>query len=215
MSSQFRGAVKGRIRQALALAQSHEVGCQFWLEPEFQVSLDILKEAGLVAPIRQGVPSCDDHGCHLKGRCSEEARFQRSEDIYPEGISGIKFRLTEAGHRLLNGLQDDLDLFRTAVANSPLASAALRVIAQRGQGGVGSLELLGELLKLQERHLESQGNVPFELDRWQLGQWLMLMEALGLVTAAQDFHRFFPGPSLQGGLASRGQSTLQGPGETP
>ncbi len=187
-----------RIVEALARAQGFGVGCAFWLEPEFDLSLEVLSNAGLVKPFRQRVPPCEEHGCHLLGRCPEEDRFRHVEDMDREGVSNRKFRLTQEGLDLLAGRRDAMEAMRRAATASDLASAALRIIARSGREGIGSLELLGRLLREQEQHLEAHGEVPFELDRWELGQWLKLMEAAGLVRADDGFRRIFPGPALQG-----------------
>jgi hypothetical protein len=205
--------LEARILEALARTQRYGVGCGFWLEPELDLSVDILRQAGLISPIRQRVPSCHEHGCHLLGRCQEEIRFQQGEDLERQGIAGRKFRLTEAGGRLANGDGDLSEAFRAAVADSPLCSAVLLILVQRGSRGLTSLELLGELLRIQEQDLEAHGRVPFQLSRWELGRWLKLMEAVGLVISEGPFRRLMPGPALK--TVSMHNPSEEGQAEAP
>ncbi len=189
--------MKDRIQAALGRARERGIGCQFWLEPEFNLSLGVLVQAGLVSPIRQRVPPCHEHGCHLLGRCPEEQRFQRSEDAdRPEGIAGKKFKLTERGNNLVDNAGDPWDFLRNAIAESPLCVAVLQIMAEKGPQGVGSLEMVAQLIRLHHQCLEKGQDPPFALDRWQLGQWLSLMEGAGLIRSDQGFRWFYPGPAL-------------------
>lgn len=173
---------------AALLAIDDGVGCQYRLRAGGFVGVETLAALTLVKPIRQRIPTCDEHGCPLRAEC----RFARLFSEGAAGRSGKKFRLTPLGDRARRD-----PAIRRQVADAaltlPLARRILAILAARGPQTIFALNtaLLDESLAALA-HDGSAGEAAFE--RGELADGLTLLGALGAVS--YDGYRVGPAPGI-------------------
>jgi len=175
------------LRAAL-LATDDGIGCQYRSRAGGFVGVETLAALTLVKPIRQRIPTCDEHGCPLRAGC----RFARLFSEGAAGRSGKKFRLTPLGDRARRD-----PAIRRQVADAaltlPLAGRILATLATRGPQTIFTLNtvLLDESLAALA-HDGTAGEAAFE--RGELADELTLLGALGAIT--YDGYRVGPVPGL-------------------
>ncbi|MDP9374468.1 MAG: hypothetical protein M3Q65_18865 [Chloroflexota bacterium] len=163
------------LRAALA-GVGMGVGCHYRLRAEGGLTVEVLDRLGLVKPIRQRIPNCDEHACPLRAGC----RFAPSFAEERPGRSGRKFRLTPLGEA---ATRDDAILRQVAAAVSELPLSRRILAALATAGGtltVFALDtaLLGESLAA----LAADGDPgPAGFSRGDLAAGLTLLAALDLI----------------------------------
>ncbi len=171
---------------AALLATGDGIGCQYRLRAGGLVGVETLAALTLIKPIRQRIPTCDEHGCPLLGEC----RFARIFSEGAAGRSGKKFLLTPLGDRARRD-----PAIRRQVADAaltlPLAGRILATLAARGPQTIFTLNtaLLDESLAALARD-GAAGEATFE--RGELADGLTLLGALGALT--YDGYRVGPLP---------------------
>jgi hypothetical protein len=167
-----QGVVPDALSAAL-LANDGGIGCQYRLRAVGLLGAETLAALELVKPIRQRIPTCEEHGCPLLDGC----RFARLFREGAAGRSGKKFRLTPLGDRARRD-----PAIRRQVADAaltlPLARRILAILAARGSQTIFTLNaaLLDEHLAALA-HDGSAGDAAFE--RGELADGLTLLGALG------------------------------------
>src|SRR4051794_34342341 len=114
----------GPLRAAL-LATDNGIGCHYRLRVEGGLGVGHLAALGLVRPIRQRIPDCDEHACPLRADC----RFARLFTEGAAGRSGKKYRLAPLGEGALR----DATILRQvgeAARELPLARRVLAVLSE-------------------------------------------------------------------------------------
>ena len=176
---------EGDALNAALLATDDGIGCHYRLRAGSLVGVETLAALTLVKPIRQRIPTCDEHGCPLLGAC----RFARLFGEGAAGRSGKKFRLTPLGDRARRD-----PAIRRQVADAarglPLARRILATLAARGPQTIFTLDtaLLDEALAALARD-GGAGEAAFE--RGELADALTLLGALG----ALDYDGYRVGPA--------------------
>ncbi len=152
------------------------VGCHYRLRAEGGLTVELLDRLGLVRPIRQRIPTCDEHPCPLRAGCRFATLFNEERP----GRSGRKFRLAPLGEaatrddallRQLMGAAAELPLPRRILAALAAAGGALTVFAL-------DTALLGESLAALAAGGDS-GEAGF--NRGDLAASLTLLAALGAI----------------------------------
>ena len=167
---------EGDALSAALLATDDGIGCHYRLRAGGLVGVETLAALTLIKPIRQRIPTCDEHGCPLLGDC----RFARLFSEGAAGRSGKKFRLTPLGDRARRD-----PAIRRQVADAaltlPLAQRILATLAARGPQTIFTLNtaLLDESLAALARD-GAAGEAAFE--RGELADGLTLLAALGAIT---------------------------------
>lgn len=179
---------EGEALSSALLATDDGVGCQYRLRASGLVGVETLAALTLIKPIRQRIPTCDEHGCPLRDGC----RFARLFNEGAAGRSGKKFRLTPLGDRARRD-----PAIRRQVADAaltlPLARRILATLAARGPLTIFTLNtaLLDESLAALARD-GTPGEAAFE--RSELADGLTLLGALGAV--AYDGYLVGPVPGV-------------------
>lgn len=179
------------LREAVA-AVGEGVGCHYRLRAEQGLTVETLDSLGLIKPIRQRIPTCDDHPCPLRDGCRFARVFAEGAGGRTGGRSGKKFRLAPTGRALL----DDETVLRqlgAAVAASPLPRRILAALAEAG-GTLTVFALNTALLEASLGALLAHGDAgQAGFTRGDLAAGLTLLDALGLlasdgrrVTLAED-----------------------------
>lgn len=168
------------LRVALT-ATGAGVGCHYRLRAEGGVTVETLDGLGLVKPIRQRIPTCDEHPCPLRQGCRFAARFAEGR----AGRSGKKFRLAPLGQAALSD-EAILRQVGEAAARLPLSRRILAALEARvpARGSCAltpfalNTILLGESLEA----LAAEGD-PGQagFSRGDLAAGLTLLAALGLI----------------------------------
>ena len=163
------------------------IGCHHRLRAEVGLGVETLAALALVKPIRQRIPTCDEHPCPLLGECGFARVFAEERP----GRSGIKYRLSPLGEgasrdpvilRQIGEAAGDLPLARRigaalADAGAPLTIFALNTI------------LLDQSLAALDRDGDP-GEAKFS--RGELASTLALLDATGAV--AYDGYLIAPPP---------------------
>lgn len=170
------------IREALA-AVGTGVGCHYRLRAEHGLTVELLDRLGTIKPIRQRIPTCDEHPCPLRDGCRHAPTFADGQGSRAGGRSGKKFRLAPAGLALL----EDAAVARqidAAVAELPLSRRVLAALTDAG-GALTVFALNAALLEESLAALLAEGE-PGEASftRGDLAATLALLDARGLVTSA-------------------------------
>jgi hypothetical protein len=182
---------EGDALSAALLATDDGIGCQYRLRAGGYVGVETLAALTLVKPIRQRIPTCDEHGCPLRAEC----RFARLFSEGAAGRSGKKFRLTPLGDRARRD-----PAIRRQVADAaltlPLAARILATLAAHGPQTIFTLNtaLLDESLAALA-HDGTAGEAAFE--RGELADGLTLLGAIGALD--YDGYRVAPTPGLATG----------------
>src|SRR3954470_10258438 len=116
----------GLLREAL-LAMDNGIGCHYRLRAEGGLGVGLLAALGLVRPIRQRIPDCQEHACPLRADC----RFARLFAEGTAGRSGKKYRLAPLGEGALR----DATILRQigeATRELPLARRVLAALSEAG-----------------------------------------------------------------------------------
>ena len=113
-----------RLRLVLARAHAVGVGCHHWSLPEYGVPIEHLDLLGLAKAVRQRIPACEEHGCHLIESCRHRSLFA---DQGP-GRGGRKFRLTPLGVETIDSTVE----LAERVGELPLARRILDVLSVAG-----------------------------------------------------------------------------------
>lgn len=169
---------------AALLATDDGIGCHYRLRAGGFVGVETLAALTLIKPIRQRIPTCDEHGCPRRDEC----RFARLFSEGAAGRSGKKFRLTPLGERARRD-----PAIRRQVADAaltlPLARRILATLAAHGPQTIFTLNtaLLDESLAALARD-GGAGEADFE--RGELADGLTLLGALGAL--AYDGYRVGP-----------------------
>ena len=169
------------IRAALATIEGG-VGCHYRLRAEGGLTVEILHALGLVKPIRQRIPTCDEHPCPLRAECRFAARFAEGAGSRGGGRSGRKFRPASLGEAVLG---DDA-LLRQVGAAVPALPLPQRILAALAgaEGGEGLTIFALNTILLEESlaALAADGD-PGEaaFGRGDLAASLDLLATLGLV----------------------------------
>jgi len=177
---------EGDALAAALLATDDGIGCQYRLRARGLVGVETLAALTLIKPIRQRIPTCDEHGCPLREGC----RFARQFGEGAAGRSGKKFRLTPLGERARRD-----PAIRRQVADAaltlPLARRILATLATSGPQTIFTLNtvLLDESLGALARD-GTVGEAAFE--RGELADGLTLLGALGALS--YDGYHVSPAP---------------------
>ena len=139
-----------RLRMVLERAEAVGVGCHYWSLPEYGVPIEHLELLGLARPVRQRIPACEEHGCHLLDSWRHRAVFA---DQVP-GRAGRKFRLTPLGV----GTIDSTAELAERVAELPLARRILDVLSDAGP--LTGFALYWRLLEPELAELAETGQLP-------------------------------------------------------
>jgi len=163
--------VLGRTLEALRRVGEAEVGCDFWLGPEFGLKIGWLDRLGLAKGLRQRVPRCVEHRCHRAGICPYQRRF----DVDRAGIAGLKGRLTDLGLGVAGG--------RVPLEEVLLADPAVRALLGRLEAGPASqFEVRRWLMEA----AWSEGDPLAALTPPEVGWLLGLLAELGHLILAED-----------------------------
>lgn len=173
-------AAQENLLRLAAFATGDGIGCHYRLRAEQGLTVELLTGLGLVKPIRQRIPTCDEHPCPLRQEC----RFAR---VFADGAgsregvrSGKKFRLSPAGQALL---EDEVLPPQIAedIARLPLSRRILDALTAAG-GTVSVFALNTVLLEASIEALLAEGD-PGEaaFTRASLAAHLALLDALGLI----------------------------------
>lgn len=186
------------IRAALAVIEGG-VGCHYRLRAESGLTVEILHALGLVKPIRQRIPTCDEHPCPLRAECRFAVRFAEGAGSRGGGRSGRKFRLAPLGEAALG---DDalLRQIGEAVSALPLPRRILTALAGAEAGeGLTIFALNTILLEESLAALAAEGE-PGEaaFGRGDLAASLDLLAALGLVEYDRPAFTLRPVPAGMG-----------------
>lgn len=185
------GSDNTAIRAALATAgEGDGIGCHYRLRAETGLTVEVLAALGLVRPIRQRIPTCDEHPCPLRPGCRFAPTFAAGR---AGGRSGKKFRLAPVGEA---ALRDDAILrdLGEALTTLPLARRILAALAAAG----GTLTIFALNTALIEEDLNAllAGDEPGEagVGRGDLAAGLALLAARGAIEydgrrATQASHR--------------------------
>jgi hypothetical protein len=165
----------GPLRAAL-LATDNGVGCHYRLRAEGGLGVGLLAALGLVRPIRQRIPDCQEHACPLRGDCPFARLFAEGA----AGRSGKKYRLAPLGEAALR----DATILRQvgeAARALPLARRVLAVLSETG-GPLTIFALNTALLDQSLAALAEDGD-PGEaaFDRGELAGLLALLTNLGAI----------------------------------
>lgn len=126
------------LRAALT-AVDDGIGCHYRLRAEGGLTADLLGRLGLVKPIRQHIPTCDEHRCPLRADCRFATLFAGGR----AGRSGKKFRLAPLGEA---ALRDETILRQVAAAVPDLPLARRILAALETAGGALTIFALNALL---------------------------------------------------------------------
>jgi hypothetical protein len=170
----------GPLRAALR-ATDGGIGCHHRLRAELGLGVETLDALGLVKPIRQRIPTCDEHPCPHHGNC-------QFATIFTEGLagrSGKKYRLTPLGEGALRdpAIARQID---EAARELPLAR---RILAALGEGPGGqTIFALNTILLEQSLAALAADGAPGDaaFSRGELAGMLGLLEALGAIGRAGE-----------------------------
>lgn len=181
-----REATEGSALQAALLATDDGIGCHYRLRATGLVGTETLAALTLIKPIRQRIPTCDEHGCPHRDSC----RFARIFTEGTAGRSGKKFRLTPLGERARHDTAI-LDQVADAARALPLARRILAALAMTEPQTIFTLNA-----RLLNESLEALANAgdPGEaaFSRGELADSLTLLGALGALD--YDGYRVAPAP---------------------
>lgn len=169
-------AVRGTMLRAALRATGDGVGCHYRLRAEIGLGVETLAGLGLVKPIRQRIPDCDEHACPLRTECRFVSLFAEGRP----GRSGKKYRLAPLGEQALT---DDEALAQLAglAHQLPLARRILAALAADG-GTLTIFALNTALLDESLAALASAGEFGEAVfSRGELAATLTLLAALDLI----------------------------------
>ena len=166
---------EGPLRAALR-ATAGGIGCHHRLRAEVGLGVEALAALGLVKPIRQRIPTCDEHPCPHR----EDCQFAT---IFTEGLAGRagkKYRLAPLGEAVLrdHAIARQID---DAARDLPLARRVLVALGDT-PGGLTIFALNTVLLDQSLAALAADGD-PGEaaFSRGEVAGMLSLLEALGAI----------------------------------
>ena len=166
---------EGPLRAALR-ATDGGIGCHHRLRADLGLGVETLSALGLVKPIRQRIPTCDEHPCPHHGNC-------QFATIFAEGLSGRagkKYRLSPLGEGALRdpAIARQID---AAARDLPLARRILAALRD-ATGGLTIFALNTILLDQSLAALAADGVLgETAFSRGELAGMLGLLEALGAI----------------------------------
>ena len=163
------------LRATLA-AVGTGVGCHYRLRAEGGLTVELLDRLGLVKPIRQRIPTCDEHPCPLRAGCRFATLFNEERP----GRSGRKFRLAPLGEA---ATRDDA-LLRQIMGAAPELPLPRRILdALAAAGGALTVFALDTALLGESLAALAAGGDPGEagFNRGDLAAGLTLLAALGAI----------------------------------
>lgn len=169
------GTVETPLRAALR-ATDGGIGCHYRLRAEVGLGVETLAALGLVKPIRQRIPACDEHPCPHHGNC-------QFATIFAEGLAGRagkKYRLAPLGEGVLRdpALARQID---DAARELPLAQRVLAALRDAADG-LTIFALNTALLDQSLAALAADGDLgETAFSRGELAGMLGLLEALGAI----------------------------------
>ena len=169
------GIESGPLHAALR-ATGGGIGCHHRLRTELGLGVETLAALGLVKPIRQRIPTCDEHPCPHHGTC-------QFATIFAEGLAGRagkKYRLSPLGEGALRDptIARQID---EAARDLPLARRILAALRDTGDD-LSIFALNTVLLDQSLAALAADGALgETAFSRGELAGTLGLLEALGAI----------------------------------
>lgn len=168
-----RETAEGSALQAALLATDDGIGCHYRLRATGLAGTATLAALALIKPIRQRIPTCDEHGCPLRDGC----RFARMFTDGAAGRSGKKFRLTPLGDRA----RHDMAILGQVADAARALPLSRRILAALATAGPHTIFTLNEMLLQESLAALASAGDPGEaaFSRGELADGLTLLGALG------------------------------------